>query len=278
MSRLTHRLVVALVAPTVLCVATTAAVAASALAPAGVAYASAQTSLVSLLNGARASAGLPALTVSSDLAAVAARQAGTMASTRVLAHTPNLPGAVCCWSSVGENVGMGASASTVHQAFMASSAHRANILSATYTQVGVGTAVDSSGMLWVSEIFRRPSGAAPPPPTTAPPTTARRTTAPPQPAPTTHPVAKPAPTRTAAAKTATTKAAVTPPPQSPAAPPQPPRSVRQATSRDLAAGRPPLGAASLFAAQLAGSAAFVNSSDPVGRVFEFIAVSARVTG
>jgi hypothetical protein len=79
-----------------------------------------------------------------------------MAAHRVLAHNPSLPSSVCCWSDLGENVGVGLSARSVHRAFMASAPHRANILSATFTQVGVGTAVGGDGRLYVDEVFRRP--------------------------------------------------------------------------------------------------------------------------
>jgi hypothetical protein len=82
-----------------------------------------------------------------------------MAATRTLAHNPNATSDVCCWSSMGENVGVGSSVSQVQSAFMNSSPHRANILSSTYTQVGIGTARGSDGRLYVDEVFRRPTSA-----------------------------------------------------------------------------------------------------------------------
>lgn len=117
--------------------------------------------LVSYTNSARADRGLRQLAVSSDLARLAQQHAEWMAAHQTLAHTSNLEGKVCCWKSVGENVGFGSSARQVFDAFMGSSSHRANILSSRYTQIGVGAARSSDGRLWVDQIFRQPNGSAP---------------------------------------------------------------------------------------------------------------------
>jgi hypothetical protein len=66
--------------------------------------------------------------------------------------------------------------SQIQQAFMGSSPHRANILSGTYTQVGIGTARGSDGQLYVDEVFRLPSGASAPHYSTPARTTTRQTT------------------------------------------------------------------------------------------------------
>ena len=214
--------------------------------------------LVRLMNSARAARGLAPLTVSPDLAAAASRQAGSMASSGVLSHTPNLSGAVCCWSAVGENVGAAASVSAVQQAMMASPAHRANILSVSYTQVGVGVTVDRSGTLWVSEIFRKPN--APVPPAVAPTTVSVRPPAPP--VRTTRAPAPPAPPPKAS--------------QVPAQPPAPPAAASGTpggrASRDLAGGRLPPAAAARFAATLTSKAA--AGADPVSRMLRFVAATA----
>jgi hypothetical protein len=39
---------------------------------------------------------------------------------------------------------------------MASARHRANILSRSFTQIGIGTARGSDGRLYVDEVFRQP--------------------------------------------------------------------------------------------------------------------------
>ncbi|MFP5335367.1 MAG: CAP domain-containing protein [Actinomycetes bacterium] len=113
---------------------------------------------VSLINSARASAGLPALSSRGDLASVAASWTQRMASSGTLAHNPSLASQVTGYRYVGENVGYGPDAATIHRAFMDSASHRANILDRDYTEVGVAV-VQADGRLWVTEVFRAPSGA-----------------------------------------------------------------------------------------------------------------------
>lgn len=116
-----------------------------------------ESEFVSRTNSSRASAGLRAYVVRSDLTAVARRQAARMASAQRIYHNPNLTSEVRGWRSVGENVGRGGSVSRIHSAFMSSSSHRANILSTSYTEVGIGTARGGDGLIYVSEVFRRPT-------------------------------------------------------------------------------------------------------------------------
>jgi len=135
---------------------------------------------VSRTNSARTSRGLRAYAVRSDLAAVAQRQAARMASQRRMYHNPSLGSEVSGWQAVGENVGRGWDVGSIHQAFMSSSSHRSNILSTSFTEIGVGTARASNGELFVSEVFRRPSGATTytPPAPRPPPRPVYRSTAP----------------------------------------------------------------------------------------------------
>ncbi len=120
------------------------------------------TAFVAAANQARAAAGLPTLTVSADLTAAATHQAQNMAAAGVLFHTPDLGSGLCCWAMVGENVGEGPSEAVIQAAFMASPEHRANILRTAFGQIGVGYVIDKRGDLWVSEIFRRPTGSVAP--------------------------------------------------------------------------------------------------------------------
>ena len=225
------------------------------------ASADSSSSLVTMANSARATHGLPSLAVSGDLAAAARTQASRMAASHTLAHTPNLGGAVCCWSTLGENVGEGPSASTIEAAFMASPAHRDNILSSGYTQIGVGAVVDASGTLWVSEIFRRPSGAAPAP--TAPKPVVTHAASP-------RPVT-PHRAATAAKQPATQSARQ--PAMAPNTPPRPPAAVQTRASRDLA--RISLAAAQRLAKQLDNAPA-VRGVDPVTRMLDFVAINATL--
>ena len=119
---------------------------------------------VSDTNSARSQHGLRSYSVASDLTSVANRWAAHMAANRTLEHNPNATSQVCCWQAMGENVGVGASVSQIQQAFMNSSPHRANILSTSYAEIGVGTARGSDGRLYVDEVFRLRYGASAPAP------------------------------------------------------------------------------------------------------------------
>jgi uncharacterized protein YkwD len=95
--------------------------------------------------------------VSSHLSDIAQNWAEWMARHHRLQHNPNLETQVHNWQDLGENVGCGGSEPPIHRAFMNDRYHRDNILSPDYTQVGIGTARDSEGRLYVDEVFRRPS-------------------------------------------------------------------------------------------------------------------------
>jgi uncharacterized protein YkwD len=111
---------------------------------------------LALINGERANAGLPPLQISSGARSVARAWSGHMAGSG-LAHNPDLSGdlaraGVTGWRTIGENVGYSSSVDRVHQLFMESSGHRANILKAGYTQVGIGV-VHGGGKVWVTLDF-----------------------------------------------------------------------------------------------------------------------------
>lgn len=134
---------------------------------------------VSMINAARSSAGLPALAHRSDLASVAASWSAQMAASGTLAHNPRLSSQVSGYRFVGENVGYGPDAATIHRAFLDSPAHRANVLDRDYTEVGVAV-VRAGDRLWVTEVFRAPSGSPVP---SAPQHPAPARTTPPRPPP-----------------------------------------------------------------------------------------------
>jgi len=119
------------------------------------ASASAEQTFLAKMNTARSAAGAPQLTSRTHLVAVARDWARTMAGQARLYHNPALTSDVNNWRWVGENVGYGPDALTVHVAFMNSPGHRANILDRDYTEVGIG-AVTVAGRVWVAEVFRRP--------------------------------------------------------------------------------------------------------------------------
>ncbi len=183
-----------------------------ALAPATAAPTpEAEADFVARIAGERAAVGIPSYTMAADLVAVARRHSEDMAREDRLYHNPRLASDVQNWDAVGENVGTGETVENIHRAFMESATHRSEILSTRFTEVGVGVVV-RDGVVWVTQVFRRPSsaGSTPAPGAVAdapPPTTTLRasrspvpTTAVPEavPVPTTLPVAVAAsPTTTA---------------------------------------------------------------------------------
>ena len=107
----------------------------------------------------RAAHGRPPLVHVADLQAVAQQQAQAMAERGALFHTPGLGDRVGGWLRLTENVGQGPDLESVHAALMASTRHRANVLDPGVSQIGVGV-VQAGGRLWVSQVFRQPTGAA----------------------------------------------------------------------------------------------------------------------
>lgn len=113
-------------------------------------------SFVSKANAERTSRGLPALRVATDLTAIAKHHSEDMAAKQTLYHNPNLATEVSNWQVVGENVGDGGTVQSIHDAFMNSPEHRANILATDYTEIGIGTVTDANGVIWVTQVFRLP--------------------------------------------------------------------------------------------------------------------------
>jgi hypothetical protein len=111
----------------------------------------------SLVNSARAAAGLHGLSEDSRLDVIAAAQAQRMADRDAIYHNPNLKSdadaAGVNWQWIGENVGVGPDVQTIHEAFMASPGHHANIVYPGYTVVGTGAAVGKDGSIFIVQDF-----------------------------------------------------------------------------------------------------------------------------
>lgn len=177
-----------------LAVVALALVAGAVAAPVAAANAGAEADFVARINDARAGRGLGALAVDGELTGIARRWSQRMADEQRLAHNPNLSREVTQdWEKLAENVGFGPDVRTIHDAFMNSTAHRANILDGALTHVGVGVVVDGAGQLWVTEVFMRLRSATAPAPTTTTTAAPPPTTASPRPAPTTAPPTTAAP-------------------------------------------------------------------------------------
>lgn len=127
----------------------------------------AEVELLDRTNAARAAEGQAPLAAADDLVAVARRHAQRMADEGRIFHNANLRDEVDGWQVVGENVGRAGSIAEVHDAFMASPAHRANVVESRFTEAGMGV-VDHDGELWVVEVFRQPMAASAPAPAPAP--------------------------------------------------------------------------------------------------------------
>ena len=107
--------------------------------------------LVTKINASRAVYGLRALPIRSGLTWRAHDHSLSMARQHRIYHSDLSK--VCCYISVGENVGYATTIYRLHRAFLDSSAHRANIMGTRWDSIGVGV-VQSGGYLWVTEIFR----------------------------------------------------------------------------------------------------------------------------
>jgi hypothetical protein len=142
-----------------------AAVALVLLAPsAGADAASDEARILTLLNQARASAGAAGLVVNPSLSSAARSWAGSMARAGAISHNPNLSTIVTGWTRIGENVARGSSADAVHQALLASPAHRQNMVDPAFNSVGVGVAYGGGSLFVVQDFAALPTAAANHPP------------------------------------------------------------------------------------------------------------------
>ena len=113
-----------------------------------------------LVDRTRADAGVPPVQRVDDLTGVGRDHAVRMADASHLHHNPALGRDVAGWDKVGENVGRGADLDAIHAAFLDSPSHRANIVDPEWTEAGVGVEV-RDGTIWVTQLFRLPTGVAP---------------------------------------------------------------------------------------------------------------------
>jgi hypothetical protein len=170
-----------------------------ALAPTATASAAPADDIYALVNQARWANGQAGLIRNAAMDRVAADWAATMASGGTMAHNPDyasqIPGG---WTAAAENVAQGhPTATAMHNGWMDSSGHRANILG-DYTDIGIAF-FSSGGTTWGVEVFGRYPGhvgpAAPaPPPAPAPPAETAPEAATPTPTPTPTPTRTPTPT------------------------------------------------------------------------------------
>lgn len=114
--------------------------------------------LVSLINQARTSRGIPALTVTPGTTDLAREWSMTQAVRNTLYHNPNLVSGIerhgsAAWGTAGENVGRGATADSLFTAYMNSQHHRENILNRAFRYVGMGWAERPDGIGYNTQVF-----------------------------------------------------------------------------------------------------------------------------
>ncbi len=139
----------------------TTALAVAVMAPAATA-ASHESESLALLNAERRAAGLSPLTMHSDLTDDALAWTLHMQGKGSLSHNPNLAAVTADWEKLGENVGLGTSIAALHDAFMASSGHRGNILG-DYDSVGIAVIEETPSKLWITVVFMKTLARSPAP-------------------------------------------------------------------------------------------------------------------
>ncbi len=115
-----------------------------------------------LVNAAREEAGLEPLVADIGLIASARGHTAGMIEQGDLFHSSSgeLTSYASDWELLGENVGRGPSVEAIHQAFMESESHRANVLG-DFDRIGVGMARAADGVLFTTVVFMRRSPDAP---------------------------------------------------------------------------------------------------------------------
>lgn len=113
---------------------------------------SGQTQVQNELNADRRAHGYASLPTHSQLNAKAQAWAEKLARDGKLSHSKLSSGVPSCWRSLGENVGYGASAAAVQDAYMSSSGHRRNILQSKWKYVGVGWA-KAGNRIYTVQVF-----------------------------------------------------------------------------------------------------------------------------
>ncbi len=119
--------------------------------------------MLNLLNQDRKNAGLAALTPDPELSRIARIKSEDMRDKGYFAHESPTYGNVramlrtfgYAFRGASENIAHHANVDKAQAAFMSSSGHRANILSAAWTKVGIGICLDRNGYLYATQIFAR---------------------------------------------------------------------------------------------------------------------------
>lgn len=125
-------------------------------------FASFQKEVLRLVNVERSKMGLKELTLNTELSRVATLKSQDMIDKNYFSHTSPTYGSPfdmmkkfnISYRTAGENIAMGQKTpAQVVEAWMNSEGHRANILNANYTDLGVGVAKSSKGTIYWTQMF-----------------------------------------------------------------------------------------------------------------------------
>ncbi len=116
-----------------------------------------------LLNSDRAAYGLPPLALDPALSRIARIKSQDMRDHQYFAHESPTYGDVrdmldhfgVSYAAAGENIAHHATLEKSQAALISSPGHRANILSKSFTRVGIGVATDEHGHVYLTQIFAR---------------------------------------------------------------------------------------------------------------------------
>lgn len=119
--------------------------------------------LYTLLSEDRAARGLPALVLDETLCRMARIRTQDMLENNYCGHVSPTYGTVrdlldlygVPYQYATENVGRSRDVSHTNAAFLSSPSHRRNVLTTTYTRLGIGVSVTPAGFVYVCEIFAR---------------------------------------------------------------------------------------------------------------------------
>lgn len=121
--------------------------------------------VIKLVNSERAKNGLPALKANWQVSRVARYKSQDMIDKNYFSHTSPTYGSPfrmletfgVSFSAAGENIAMGQrTPSEVMNAWMGSPGHRNNILSPSFTEIGVGLAKSANGRYYWTQMFIKP--------------------------------------------------------------------------------------------------------------------------
>ncbi|MDD2647926.1 MAG: CAP domain-containing protein [Eubacteriales bacterium] len=115
------------------------------------------------MNEDRVKNGMQALPMDAELARIARIKAEDMRDNGYFAHESPTYGKMSvmlktmgyAFTAAGENIAHHASVLKAEAAFMSSAGHKRNILSASWTKVGIGIAVDKNGYIYECQVFAR---------------------------------------------------------------------------------------------------------------------------